>query len=176
MNKLCSKCKESKDISNFRKQSATKDGYKYYCKTCETPYHQQRYIRQREKILNNQKIWNHNNRDIINKYRRINNKLPINRIKKNLRKRIKELISHPYEQSKHIGCSGKFLKQYLESKFLPGMNWDNYGFGDNKWHVDHIKPLSLFNLDDKEQLMLANHYSNLQPLWQKDNLSKGNKY
>ena len=52
------------------------------------------------------------------------------------------------------------------------MNWDNYG---TKWHIDHIKPLSNFDLTDKKQLLEAINYKNLQPLWAEQNLSKGNR-
>lgn len=51
------------------------------------------------------------------------------------------------------------------------MTWENFG----EWHIDHIVPLSKFNLTDYEQLKIACHFSNLQPLWAKDNLSKGNR-
>jgi hypothetical protein len=67
----------------------------------------------------------------------------------------------------------KSLKLYLESKFQPGMSWDNWG--RTGWHIDHIKPLALFNLSDRKQFLEACHYTNLQPLWAKDNLSKGDR-
>ena len=75
---------------------------------------------------------------------------------------------------KLIGCSAKFLSNYIQSKFKPGMSWDNYGvYG---WHVDHIKPLSKFNLQDPEEQKKAFHYLNLQPLWAKENIKKKDKY
>lgn len=61
------------------------------------------------------------------------------------------------------------LIKHLESLFKDGMSWDNYG----EWHIDHIKPISAFikegNLNHNE----VNALDNLQPLWAKDNLSKG---
>jgi hypothetical protein len=66
------------------------------------------------------------------------------------------------------------LKQHLESLFRPGMSWDNYGFYG--WHIDHIKPLCLFDLTDEQQLKEAWSLSNLQPLWAKENLIKNKKY
>jgi hypothetical protein len=75
--------------------------------------------------------------------------------------------------SELVGCSIKFLKNYLENKFKPGMTWQNHGrFG---WHIDHIKPCSKFNLSDPTQQKKCFHYSNLQPLWAKENIQKSNK-
>lgn len=58
----------------------------------------------------------------------------------------------------------------MESLFEDGMSWDNHG----EWHIDHIKPVSLFN--PKEKASVVNSLKNLQPLWAHENLSKGNKY
>jgi hypothetical protein len=70
-----------------------------------------------------------------------------------------------------LGCSVSSLKRHLEAQFKPGMSWDNWP--RNGWHVDHIKPLSAFDLTDPKQVKEACHYSNLQPLWASDNISKG---
>jgi hypothetical protein len=71
-----------------------------------------------------------------------------------------------------LGCDWDFLRKFLESKFLAGMSWENHG----DWHIDHIRPISWFDLSDSEQLKAAFHYANLQPLWKIDNLKKGNRY
>jgi hypothetical protein len=68
-----------------------------------------------------------------------------------------------------LGYSAYNLKEHLESKFLEGMSWDNR----NEWHIDHIKPISSF--DKNEKMSVVNSLENLQPLWAKDNLSKGSK-
>jgi hypothetical protein len=70
---------------------------------------------------------------------------------------------------KALGCSIEELKLHLQTRFESGMTWDNYG----AWHIDHIKPLASFDLTDREQLLQVCNYKNLQPLWAKDNLSKG---
>lgn len=74
---------------------------------------------------------------------------------------------------KDLGCTIAELKFHLESKFHPGMTWDNWG--NNGWHIDHIVPLSSFDLTDREQFLKACHYSNTQPLWAIDNMKKGNR-
>ena len=72
-----------------------------------------------------------------------------------------------------IGCTIEEVKYLLESKWTEGMNWDNYGKGG--WDIDHIIPLSSFDLTDPEQQKKACHYTNLQPLWHIDNIKKGDK-
>lgn len=71
----------------------------------------------------------------------------------------------------NLGCSVAELLAHLESKFTLGMIWSNYG----KWHIDHIRPLSNFDLTNPEELAIACHYSNLQPLWAAENISKSAK-
>ena len=73
---------------------------------------------------------------------------------------------------KLIGCSPIKLKEHLESKFINGMNWDNYGL--KGWHIDHIKPISL-GKDNIDLLNKLTHYTNLQPLSCKDNWIKNSK-
>jgi hypothetical protein len=73
-----------------------------------------------------------------------------------------------------LGCSIQEFKLYLESKFQTGMTWDNYG--RKGWHIDHIIPISRFDLLNAEQAKIACHYTNLQPMWWNENLKKGNRY
>jgi hypothetical protein len=73
-----------------------------------------------------------------------------------------------------VGCSIDELKIYLETKFQPGMTWENWSI--DGWHIDHIKPLSSFDLSDREQLLKACHFTNLQPLWAIDNMRKNDAY
>lgn len=67
-----------------------------------------------------------------------------------------------------VGCSREFLVAHLESQFLPGMSWENR----SEWHIDHIRPCASFDMTDPEQQRACFHWSNLQPLWGKDNLEK----
>lgn len=134
--------------------------------------------RQREAL--NKKNYYSNNRETliakVNEYeaaKRLTD--PLFKLKKDLRSRLGSAIR---EQSatagirENLGCSFEELKKYLESKFLPGMTWDNWS--QDGWHIDHIKPLVLAKTE--EELLKLMHHTNLQPLWAKDNLKKGAKY
>jgi hypothetical protein len=79
---------------------------------------------------------------------------------KNIGKKTKEIVGLEYEE----------FKTYISDKFTEGMNWENYG----EWHLDHIIPLC--EAKNKEEVIKLNHYTNLQPLWAKDNLKKNRKY
>lgn len=68
-----------------------------------------------------------------------------------------------------LGCEWEFFKEYIERKFKKGMTWDNYG----KWHLDHIYPIS--KATSYEMALELNHYTNFQPLWAFDNISKNDK-
>jgi hypothetical protein len=101
------------------------------------------------------------------------------KILQNLRKRLNKYIKSKTSSTKDLlGCSTNDLRSHLENRFYDRrdgtkMSWENYGL--KGWHIDHIKPLEKFNLLDLEQLKRACHYTNLQPLWAEDNLSKGSK-
>jgi hypothetical protein len=101
---------------------------------------------------------------------------PTYKLSRNLRTRLNSAIRKHLKTGsavKDLGCTIEFLKSYLESLWQPGMSWDNYGkYG---WHIDHIKPLASFDLTDREELLKACHYTNLQPLWAVDNLKKSDK-
>jgi len=93
-----------------------------------------------------------------------------------LRTRLNKAIKRGLRESsavRDLGCTIDQLKQHLESKFQSGMTWNNWG--RTGWHIDHIKPLASFDLTDREQLLQAVNYTNLQPLWWKDNLEKKKK-
>jgi hypothetical protein len=120
------------------------------------------------------------NKQLINKKQYQINKKRYNedilfKLKHNLRERIKDYLNQSktiYSKTFNIvGCTPHKLKEYLESKFTDNMSWGNYGFYG--WHIDHIIPLS--SAKDEEELKRLCHYTNLQPLWCTDNLSKGCK-
>ena len=78
-----------------------------------------------------------------------------------------------YSFMEKVGRSIQELRLHIESQFKPGMTWENYG--NAGWHIDHILPLSKFDLSNEKDFAKAVHYTNLQPLWQKENIKKSNK-
>jgi len=97
------------------------------------------------------------------------------KIKHSLRKRMSIALKNGYKSGsavRDLGCTIEEFKSYIESKFQLGMTWENYGRGEGKWQLDHIKPLFQFNLTDIKQFQDACNYINLQPLWYKEHLFK----
>ncbi len=93
-----------------------------------------------------------------------------------LRSRLRSAIKGNFRAGsavRDLGCTIPELKQHLESKFTPEMTWENWG---TYWHIDHIKPLAAFDLTNREELLQACHWSNLQPLEATENLRKGARY
>tara|TARA_Y100001973_G_C5133662_1_gene299152 strand:+ start:325 stop:933 length:609 start_codon:yes stop_codon:yes gene_type:complete len=141
------------------------------------------YEANREKILAKTKAWYEANKEKVLAYRIDYDKKrykedPVYRLLKNMRGGMWSVLSGRTKSShtmEYVGMSPDELMNYLENKFTEGMTRDNYG----EWHVDHIRPLASFDFtgpDREEQLHIAWSYTNLQPLWAKDNLSKGATY
>ena len=137
----------------------------------------------RSKNTARERDWRKKNKDKVRGYhlRHVKKKLledDLFRLQQNVRTRIcsvlaKSFVSKDSRTLTFVGCTAAELRQYLQSKFLPGMTWDNRG--RHGWHIDHIIPLSKFDLADPEQQASAFHYTNLQPLWAVDNLRKSNR-
>lgn len=70
-----------------------------------------------------------------------------------------------------LGAEWVVVKEHLENKFQQGMTWENRGLYG--WHIDHIIPLS--EAKNEEDVIRLSHYTNLQPLWAQDNMSKSDK-
>lgn len=175
--KNCNRCKISQEDTNFYKDKTRLDGLEYICKSCAQKK-QQKYKSNNYEILQ-KKALNYSRRPDIKIKSRLRKKERLKtdisyRMSENIRRRI-NLALHGKNKSKStldmLGCSIDFLKQYMSNKFDKNMSWDNYGLYG--WHIDHIIPLS--SAKNKEELEKLCHYSNLQPLWAKDNLQKSNK-
>jgi len=142
------------------------------------------YNKNREKELLRMKIWRQENKEYFieydKKHRKTyeNDKLKNNhmfRLSKNLRRRISLFLKTNNLSKKNttfdiIGCTPEYLKEHIEKQFTEGMSWELIG---KHIHIDHIIPLC--SAKTEEEIYKLCHYSNLQPLWAKDNLLKGTK-
>jgi hypothetical protein len=146
-------------------------------KTRAKEYNQRDYVKEKRRAYN--KKYREENLEVLKERDRlyaknVKRKNPQNRIKENIRRRILLALKNNSKSlplEKLIGCEISFLIQYLENKFIKGMSWNNHG----EWHIDHIKPCTSFDLSKLSEQKKCFHYKNLQPLWAKDNLSKGAK-
>ncbi len=142
-------------------------------------YQAKLYIKNKKEIKERVKNYRIKNKDKINENKRKYRKNNIHeKFRRNLSGRIRTAVKAQYSKKlnyteKLLGCNISFFLGYLSSKFQPGMTWENYGI--NGWHVDHIIPCVSFDLSIEENQYKCFHYTNLQPLWAKDNLSKGKK-
>ena len=79
----------------------------------------------------------------------------------------------------YLGCDIETFKTHIEKSFKENMTWDNYGFGDDKWNIDHVIPV-LYQQDGVEpsieEVGKRLHYTNTQAMWQPENISKNNRY
>ena len=174
--KRCPSCGNVKEIAQFGKDSGKPNGLTSNCKPCtilhnSTPqrleYQQQYRLSHRAEALAYNKIYVPRRKREDIQYK----------ITCNLRSRLRKAIRKKYQSGKSIeelGCSMEYFIRYIESLWQPGMSWDNWSHSG--WHLDHVRPLSSFDLTDPEQVKAACHYTNIQPLWAADNLKKGGNY
>ena len=162
--KYCSACGVEKPLTEFGKCMKSPDNLNYQCKQCLIEY---RAEHKKEKAIYD-KI-----------YRQARSKTDLNyRLRLYLSCRIwhalrKNKVTKSTRTLILIGCSVPELRIHLEKQFKEGMTWNNYGI--KGWHIDHILPCASFDLTDETQQQECFHFSNLQPLWWYDNLSKGSK-
>jgi len=192
--KKCSKCNIEKELSEFKRYRICKDCNKILNKR----YNDSRKDKMRDYYQDNKDIIKErnklnysNNTEYIkerNKKYAVRNKSVRNNYLSNRKKvdslfhltvKIRNLIyisfynggfSKKSKTNNILGCSFEEFKKYIESQFQEGMSWENQG----EWHLDHKIPVSW--AESEEKVYELNHYTNFQPLWAKDNLSKGNKW
>ena len=128
---------------------------------------QQRYrLKHKEKLAEKRRIHFHN---------RLKNDINY-RLSWLLRSRVmiaikSNLMDKAFKTMELLGCSIQEARQHIEKQFTNGMSWDNHGI----WEIDHIIPISSFDLSKPEEQKKAFNYKNLQPLMKQENRSKGNR-
>jgi hypothetical protein len=169
----------SKNRRDSKKHELKEKASKYYLINKEKIISKSKeyYENNKESKIEYQKEYQKNNKDKRNTYlseRRQND--PLFRLITNVRNLIyNSFYYNGYSKNSKteelLGCSFEELKDYLESKFEPWMNWDNRGLYSGEfnygWDIDHVIPLSSVNKED--EIIKLNHYTNLQPLCSKIN-------
>lgn len=201
--KICKKCNIEKELCEFHSDKKHKDGLKSGCKKCLNAEKKIYKKENRDKIKAQAKLYRQENvekererkrrwkkqnlQQFLRKRRNYETKKrandPVfamhNRIQKGISTQLKSINKRKSMNThEYLGCSYVFFVSYLESLFLPGMNWENR----NEWHIDHKKPKSWYNLINEdgsvndEEMKKCWHYTNLKPMWWLDNLAKSNKW
>jgi hypothetical protein len=194
--KACCTCKEWRPLTGYGKLTSHWDGLRNDCNEClrayrasegrktqMTEYNKQYWVQTKEEQTARNKQWRVDNRERYNAQQRVYMRSwekkqretnPAFKITKNMRCRLYHAVkAQGADKSARtfelVGCTSEELMAHLEAQFIEGMSWDNYG----EWHVDHIKPCAVFDMLFADQQEACFHYTNLQPLWGPDNMSKG---
>ena len=165
--KRFSKCNMIYSNSNFYKDRTTNDGYRPSCKRCTNQY----YYDNRNRILNNQKLYIKENRSKINAYERQKKKNDCNF---NLFCKIRQKTNYAFKSLNNkmnilIGCSNSYLRKWNIYQLYGLMTIENYGI---IWCLDHCYPLSKIK---ENELNKYTNWINIRPMNIKDNISKGSK-
>lgn len=164
--KHCPKCAEVKPLSGFYPDKTRKSGRQSWCKRCRNarkdprPNNTEVCRRYREK--NREKV-----RDVNRRAHKKRMSTPEGRAASALRIRLWQAVKKGQcdrRSRRDFGCTLVELREHIEAQFLSGMTWDNCGRGG--WTFDHIVPLSRGG---------TNHYTNIQPLWEAENIRKSDR-
>lgn len=167
----CNICEKSDISENFTKNKNSKFGFSNVCKKCN--------VRRSRKWAEENIEQKRNTFNIRNNQRKKED--PLYKLSHNIR----SLIYHSFKRASNgnlnksekteviLGCSIKSFITHLESLFTEGMTLENHGQCEECWHIDHKIPLA--SAQTEGEIIKLCHYTNLQPLWASDNLSKGGK-
>ena len=89
-----------------------------------------------------------------------------------MRNRLKKFVKNILKKNELIGCDLNYLNSWFSFQFKHDMTFENYG---KIWHIDHVIPCSHYDLTKKDEQKKCFHWSNLRPLYKKDNLKKSKK-
>ena len=176
---VCSTCGKRLPIDCFHLNNSTRLGINFSCKDC---------VNKRKRELSHTEEYREKNRIKSAKFRSTelgrkymseynlkrlyeNNQARMNLRLHNLLRKMIHRPTYSGSMLRLIGCSRKDFIDFIESQFKVGMSWDNYG---KIWQIDHIVPCSYFDLTDDEEQRVCFNWRNTQPLFSKDNFSKGN--
>ena len=178
---ICKCCRKLQDIENSDLlRIKRKDYYENNKSTFLSKAKRYREVNKKN-ILLSAKKYREKNKDKIAISKRLSTRKRYKkdgffRVTTQLRKYVRRYFNiktKPRKTMDIVGCEPNKLKINIESLFESWMSWDNYGYGNGKWVIDHIIPLS--SAKNEDELYSLCHYTNLQPLSWEDNMLKGNK-
>lgn len=197
--KICTKCNTQCKLSNFRQYS--NKNYRSMCKKCDNEYDKSRKKEKRKErqetvfikchlcnlnkaLKDFTKLKKHYKKKIClecypnflrtQKTEWCSNeckKNPNYRIKKSLAARLRTVMTKDTHTMTYIGCNIQYLREWFEYNFDSEMNWENYG---TYWSIDHVIPVSKFDLIDENEKYKCWNWSNLVPVSTFKNSSKKN--
>ena len=163
-------------MRDFHASAHSPTGTQSCCKSCKSRQCHDYYIRHSATVREKTLSYYNNNKAQRCQWEKIKcNDDTLFKLKKRLRHRLRcafyRLRKHRSKGSaiKDLGCSVAELRDYLEKQFRPGMTWDNWS--SSGWHIDHRIPLA--SASNEVELLKLCHFTNLQPMWARDNISKG---
>lgn len=191
ISKFCPKCSETKQAADFCKSKQTNDGLYGWCRVCTSERSRLSYCAKPDVHKARREAYYRNNtekrRAAIVRYReseagrevtraaaRKRYRLPHKTINDRLRSGLLKVMAGAKAGRPSlavIGCTRDELLAHFERQFTRGMGWHNMG----EWHIDHIVPVSSFNVTDPDEVRRAWALPNLRPLWAADNIRKKDK-
>jgi len=170
----CRECKRKYDKEQYHCDAVLRNKKIEYSKEYHKSHRDKK--RRQSRLYSKTEIAREKNRTNSKKYREKNKTNPMHKLAHSMSQGIYDSLKEN-KKGMHwetlVNYNIKDLRKHLESQFVEGMSWDNYG----KWHIDHIIPLSSFHFISPTDLEFRMCWDirNLQPLWAFDNISKNNK-
>ena len=185
--KVCTKCHSLKHELEYHLMRKNESKRHPFCKSCQkeraknykAQHHDDIKLRSRQKYKENPEFYKAKKKRLRQSQKHKDNlKLPENRIVRNMSQYIRYSLNQEGLKKdgkatmKYVGCTREFFRNHIESQFLPGMTWENYGNKNGQWSLDHYIPREAFDLSKPEEQDVCFHWSNCQPMWHKENETK----
>lgn len=166
-NKTCSICNQNKSVTEYYKSYRHKDGYFKWCGKCHDERTQNKAYYPKVKRT----------KEYMIEYRKKQKEDPNYQVRYALRANLKSRLNKSNEIKddktlSYVGCTVEFFKLWMEYLFDKKMSWKNRG---TYWHIDHIMPCASYDLSKQEEIYKCYNWTNLRPLYKKENIEKSDK-
>lgn len=175
--KECITCLTTQDLS-FYGQYKNRKGFNIYrneCKACRVKREYQRN-KTSDKRSEYCKTWRQNNQEKIKVYENERHKqkrltCEIHKLKLNMQCYIRSLVYGKRKNVQYVSCSREQLEKWFSHIMPFGLKWTQ----PNEWQIDHVIPLSFFDLNNENEISIAYHWTNMRPVFEKENREKQDK-